>query len=262
MNEKTIYTYFKYVIIGCLIIFTVYQFIQNRKLTAQLGDAILEMNKIGESVKINENLWRTTAYILPKKLEEIINANSELAKLIESRKEKVIMGTTYKTSTQLSNIPVETYKDSVAPEWRIASIVEPNGYYDFLAKYQIKDPWKFNIEKFNVPDSITIVQTKQPSGRISVYVKNTNPYIHIKDAETLIDPVLITNTKTIIEKNWKYQVSALVNPNNKNTDINAGIYTPFGLGIVTGYSFYKDREFLPNIGDNFKIGLSFLKDIK
>jgi hypothetical protein len=264
MDKAKFYTILQYVIIGLLVVVSIYQFYQNRQLNAQLGNAIIEMNKIGESIKISENLWRTTAAINEEKLNNLVNSSDAIKKLIAERNERILSGTGFKTNTLIENVSIPTTTTDSNSQYRTASYKEPNGYWEFLAKYQIQKPFNFSLEKLSLNDSYKIIQTKQPSGRISVYVENTNPFVHIDSAFTFIDPILITQTKeSIVYKSaWQYQFSALVNPNSKNTDIHAGIYAPFGLGIIAGYSIYKDKEFIPNIGDNFKIGISFLKDIK
>jgi hypothetical protein len=75
--------------------------------------------------------------------------------------------------------------------------------------------------------------------------------------------VLQYKTDTLYKNTWQWGGLASTTPFNtdRNTDIGFQIYAPFGLGLVTSYPIYQDKQFIPSFWKNVKIGIGFLRNL-
>ncbi|MDD5362278.1 MAG: hypothetical protein PHN88_09110 [Ignavibacteria bacterium] len=239
--------------------FVAYHFYIVNDLKNQVDEWKLEANKQGIALRISDSLWKYTAYINEKKMDSIISSNKDICALIKKGQEKPLIVTNTIERIYLEKIPADTtMQDPKDTTYRIATAKDKQGWYEFEAKYQIVKPWNFEFSKMLMHDKLTQVTTQLPNGRIAVYTKNVNPYVHLDSVETLIDPVMIKTPE--IGPKWQWQMSGLVNPVNRETDLQFGIFAPMKLGAVVSYSVYKNNIFVPPPKEGFKIGLSFIKN--
>lgn len=218
-----------------------------------------EANKIGIALKISDSLFKYTASINKGQMDSIIKSNKDIAEQIKKGQEKPLIITVTKEKVYIEKVPADTTNpDPNDSTYRLAFAKHKDGWYELEAKYQIVKPFNFEWSKISMKNTLTTVTTQLPNGRIVVYTKSINPFITTDSTFTYIDPVMIQLPPK--GPTWKWGMSALVNPWNRETDMQFGIYAPFNFGVVTSYSIYKNSVFVPPPKESFKIGLSFIKD--
>jgi len=269
MPEK-ILNYILGVFIIVLLGISIFLFIKWENSKADLTQAILDNNKIGYELKLSENAMLSVGAINQHKMDSLIAAgNKKVDSVIKANNEHPLIVTKWKTNTSIEYVNVPTSFDENDSTFRFAEITEPNGWYHFKSRYQLKIPFAFMLQNLSLVDYWQTTTTKRPDNRVAVYITNKNPYVHIDSSMTLIDPVMVLQykTDTLYKNSWQWGLgitTALLSP-NKFTDIDFGIYAPFGLGIKTSYSIYNytstgERVFMPSFKDNWKIGIGFLRN--
>jgi hypothetical protein len=212
---------------------------------------LLELNKKGELIKYSDSLQSYTAYINNKKADSLIALNTDLVAALKEAAGKTELVYVYNTITKYVNVPVATFPDSTTADQRLA--IYKNKWLNFKATYKIKAPYDFNINNIEIPDSLILVQTISKTGRKTLYVKNHNPYVKINNLEALVEPETITNT-VLDEDHWRWMLSYTYSPGLKTTNALVGVYSPFGIGVIGGYS-----NISKNFNENYNFGLSFIK---
>lgn len=250
------------VLLVIFIITSVWLFFSNRSLQNELTQQILDNNKIGYELKLSENALMSVGYIYKDRMDSLIAAGDKrVDSVIKANKENPIIITKWKTTTIIDTVKVPTYPDKDST-YRIAEIKDNNNWYSFKSRYQIVSPFNFTLERLSMIDYYQIITTKRPDNRIAVYITNKNPFVHIDSSETLIDPVLITQT-SFIEKpeTWKWNIILMTNVKNKNNnwfdniDLNGAVYSPFGIGITTGMYYMRNIDKI-----DLKVGIGYLRD--
>lgn len=217
-------------------------------------ELLLELNKKGELIKYSDSLQSYTAYINTKRADSLIALNSDLAAALKEAKGKTELVYVYNTETKYVNLSATTSWDTtIDKQFATRTALYDDKWIKFKSTYRTKFPYEFMIDSINILDSLVLVQTIDSFGRKTIYVKNKNPYTHINDLQAFVDPKVITNT--ILDKEyWEWMLSYTYTPGIKTTNVLMGVYSPFGIGIVGGYS-----NIPQNFSLNYNFGLSFIK---
>lgn len=235
----------------CLIIFLGFYFVikHYKNINESL---LLELNKKGELIKYSDSLQSYTAYINTKRFDSLIALNSDLSEALKDAKGKTELVYVYNTITKYIDVPVNTFPDTTTVDQRIA--LYNDKWLKFKATYRIKTPYDFNINNIEIPDSLILVQTINSFGRKTIYVKNHNPHVRVNGLEALVEPNVITNT--VLDKDhWRWLVAYTYTPGSKVTNALIGVFAPFGVGVVGGYSNIPNEFKL-----NYNLGLGYSKN--
>lgn len=232
-----------------------YHQITTHNLEKEIVQAQLDANKVGYAHQIDSLRWKLLAYIDQNKFDSLLKVNKDL---VEKGSIPLII-TKYVTNTQIIHDTIYSIPDPLDSSIRIAR--KENQWYLISSRFQTKKPYNLYLDTVSLNDSVFMLTSKTPENRISVMIKNTNPFVHIKSPETLIDPIMITSFKEIEKKSWKWVSSVNTNFTASTYkfmdiwDVNSGIVSPWNVGVNFGGTYTKPTDKV-----YFKFGLIYQYD--